>query len=255
MIQRILITMALFALFGMPVAYGQQSPEKVQKKVTQAMNTEAGVQKKLDDWEIKKQAIIDDIRDAGYKVTWYQYRQEKNRQYIANANKDIELLKVKKDNLFKLRDQLEVYLASVILRLEDFVNQDLPFLQDERQKRIDALKSSMDRTEEEVPLSEKLRQVFENGLQIEVQYGAMTDADDQVLTIDGIDTQVIVLRLGRLAKYYMTLDEEQTGYYNEATGQWEPLPKSMNRSISQAVDMAEQKRRAEIVNLPLGAVE
>jgi hypothetical protein len=253
MIQRILITMALFMLFGMPAAYGQESPEKVQEKVVQAMNTESSVQAETDDWSWDKQGIIQEIRDAKYRVTWLQYRQEKNRQYIAKTNQDIELLEIKKANLHKLREQLAPYLETIVLRLTDFIAQDLPFLPSERQKRIDALVSSLNNPD--LALSERLRRVFEEGLQIEVQYGQMLSADDQVLNIDGIETQVIVLRVGRAGMYYMTLDEEQTGFYNSETRQWETLPKSMNRDISIAVDIANSKRTAEIVNLPLGAVE
>jgi len=254
MFKRILITMALFMLFGMTAAYAQQSPEKVQEKVAQAMNTEAGVQAKTDDWDYEKMTIIDDIRNAKYRVTWLQYRQEKNRQYIAKAKQDIEDLEFKKAELNQLREKLEPYLEGVILRLQDFVAQDLPFLESEREKRLNALKNSMDNYD--LPLSEKLRRVFEEGLQIETEYGRMVEAlEGETLNIDGVDTQVIIFRLGRVGMYYMTLDEEQTGFYNAVSGQWEALPKSMNREISLAVDFGQRKRSVEIVKLPLGAVE
>jgi len=253
MIHRILITMALFMLFGMP-AYGQESPEKVQEKVTQTMNTEAGVQKKADDWDWEKQSIIDEIRDAKYRVTWLQYRQEKNRQYIANAKQNIEDLEYKKAELNKLREQLEPYLEGVILQLEDFVAQDLPFLPAEREKRITALKNSMDNYD--LPLSEKLRRVFEEGLQIETDYGKIVEAiEGETLNIDGVDTQVLIFRLGRVGMYYMSLDEKQIGFYNQGTGQWDALPESLTRDISLAMDIAQAKRTVEIVKLPLGAVE
>jgi seryl-tRNA synthetase len=195
--QRILITMALFMLFGIPAAYGQQSPQQVQEKVTQVMNTESGVQAKTDEWNWEKQTIIEEIRDAKYRVTWLQYRQEKNRQYIANAKQNIEDLEFKKAELNKLREQLEPYLEGVILRLEDFVSQDLPFLPSEREKRINGLKNSMDNYD--LPLSEKLRRVFEEGLQIETDYGDMVEAiEGETLNIGGVDTQVIIFRLGRV---------------------------------------------------------
>jgi hypothetical protein len=254
MIQRILITMALFMLFGMPAAYGQQSPKKIQEKVTQVMGTEAGVQAKTDEWSWDKQGIIQEIRDAKYRVTWLEYRQEKNRQYIANAKQNIEDLEFKKAELNKLREQLEPYLEGVILRLESFIDQDLPFLPSEREKRINALKNSMDNYD--LPLSEKLRRVFEEGLQIETDYGKMVEAiEGETLNIDGVDTQVVIFRLGRVGMFYMSLDEEQTGIYNFETNDWEPLPESMNRDITLAVDIGQRKRTVEIVKLPLGAVE
>jgi hypothetical protein len=246
--------MALFMLFGIPAAYGQQSPEQVQEKVTQVMNTESGVQAKTDDWNWEKQTIIDEIRDAKYRVTWLQYRQEKNRQYIANAKQNIEDLEFKKAELNKLREQLEPYLEGVILRLEDFIAQDLPFLPSEREKRINGMKNSMDNYD--LPLSEKLRRVFEEGLQIETDYGDMVEAiEGETLNIDGVDTQVIIFRLGRVGMYYMSLDEEQIGYFNSLTNDWEPLPESMIRDITLAVDIGQAKRTVEIIKLPLGAVK
>lgn len=254
MIHRILITMALFMLIGIPAAYGQQSPEAVQKKVAQVMSTEAGVQAKTDDWSWDKQGIIQEIRDAKYRVTWLQYRQEKNRQYIANAKQNIEDLEFKKAELNKLREQLEPYLEGVILQIEDFVAKDLPFLPSEREKRINALKNSMDNYD--LALSEKLRRVFEEGLQIEADYGDMVESiEGETLNIDGVETQVVIFRLGRVGMYYMSLDEEQIGYYNTVTKDWEPLPDSMNRDITLAVDIGQAKRTVEIVKLPLGAVE
>jgi len=254
MIQRILITMALFMLFGIPAVYGQQSPEKVQQKVSQAMGVEAGAQGKADEWSYDKQDVIQEIRDAKYRTTWLQYRQEKNRQYIANAKQNIEDLEYQKAELNKLREQLEPYLEAVILRLEEFVAGDLPFLPEERAKRIAALKASMDNYD--LPLSEKLRRVFEEGLQVENDYGKMVEAvEGETLNIDGVETQVVIFRLGRVGMYYMSLDEEQIGRYNTETGQWEKLPDSLNRDIGLAVSIGEAKRGVEIVKLPLGAVK
>jgi len=254
MIQRILITMAVFMLSWIPAVYAQQSPEKVQEKVSQTMGAEAKTQGKTDDWNWEKQGIIQDIRDLKYRTTWLKYRQEKNRQYIANAKQNIEDLEFRKAELNKLREQLEPYLEAVILRMEDFVAQDLPFLPQERQRRITALKNSMDNYD--LPLSEKLRRVFDEGLVIETDYGKSVQAqEDETLNINGVQTQVVIFRLGRVGMYYRSLDGEQVGWYNAEKGQWEPLPESLNRDIGIAVDIGERKRTVEIVKLPLGAVE
>lgn len=254
MIQRILITMALFMLAWMPAAYGQQAPEKVQQKVSDSMGVEANTQAKTDDWNWEKQGIIQEIRDLKYRATWLQYRQEKNHQYIANAKQNIEDLEFKKAELNKLREQLEPYLEAVILRMEDFIAKDLPFLPSDRERRISALKSSMDNYD--LPLSEKLRRVFDEGLVIETDYGKSVEVvEGETLNIGGVDTQVFIFRLGRVGMYYMSLDEEQVGWYNAEKRQWEPLSDSLTRDIATAIDFGQRKKAVEIVKLPLGAVE
>ena len=98
--------------------------------------------------------------------------------------------------------------------------------------------------------------MFAEGLQIETEYGRMVESiEDQTLNLNGVDTQVVIFRLGRVGMYYMTLDETQVGRYNMDTHKWEPLPDDLVRSISRAVDIGLRKRTAEIVDLPLGAVK
>ena len=107
-----------------------------------------------------------------------------------------------------------------------------------------------------MPLSEKLRRVFAEGLQIETEYGKMVEAiEDETLNLNGSDTQVVIFRLGRVAMYYMSLDGTQIGMWNEGSGQWEPLSDDLTRNIRRAIEIGQRKRTAEIVDLPLGAVK
>jgi len=258
MIKRILITTALFGLLlGSAVQAADKpaaKPAEVQKKVTQTMETEAKVQEKADEWVWNKTEAVDKIRDLKYRVTWLKYRQEKNKTYIAEIDKDIENLSFQKAEILKLREQLEPYLEEEINQLEAFIATDLPFLPAERAKRIASLRASMNNYE--LNMSEKLRRVFNEGLLIEAEYGRMVEAvEDQTIPVDGVDTQTVVFRLGRVLMCYMTLDGAKSGYYNKETKQWESLPTDMNRSIRRALDIAQRKRTAEPIVLPLGAVK
>jgi hypothetical protein len=137
--------------------------------------------------------------------------------------------------------------------MEAFVAKDLPFLSEERQRRIAALKRSLNNYN--LPLSEKLRRVFSEGLQIETEYGRMVETvEDQTLNIDGTETQVMIFRLGRVGMFYMSLDESQIGRYNTEKRQWEPLQTDLTRSIKRGIDIGQRKRTAEIIDLPLGAL-
>jgi hypothetical protein len=250
MTQRILLTMMLFLLFGIQSAFGQATPETVHNKVSSAIGVEGQAQNKADDWTWDKKDILDDIRDLKYRITWLQYRQEKNRIYIEGVKENIENLEFQKAEINKLREQLEPYLEETILRLEDFIASDMPFLPQERARRIEALKASMNNYN--VSLSEKLRRVFAEGLQIETEYGRMVEAiEDETLTINGNETQVLIFRLGRIAMLYISLDGTQIGHFNNISQQWENLPDNLNRNVRRAMDIAQAKRSAEIVEIPL----
>jgi len=253
MIKRILWATALFALVMSGSAFAQDSPAEVHKNVSKAITTESKAQEKADEWNWEKDPLIGDIRDLKYRITWKQYRQKKYQIYIKGVQESIEELKYRKEEINKLREHLEPYLEEVVDRMEAFVKNDLPFLPDERERRIENLRNSLNNYN--VALSEKLRRVFAVGLQAETQYGKMIEPEEDVtLNLNGIETQVTLLRLGRLSMYYMSIDNKQIGMWNQQSGQWEALPDDQIREFKRAFDMALAKRAAEIVELPLGAI-
>jgi regulator of replication initiation timing len=254
MIKRILLITAFLMFMAGPNVFGQEGPQDVHQKVSSAITTEENAQNQADDWNADKERILDEIRDLKYRITWLQYRQEKNKIYIKEAEQNIEDLEFEKAEINKLREQLEPYLEEVVERLETFIADDLPFLPDERQSRLDILWSSLNNYS--VALSEKLRRVLEEGLQIETQYyGQGIEAiEDETLNIGGSDTQVTFFRLGRLMLLYMSIDGTQVGRYNNETKEWEALPENLTRNVSRILDIAQRKRTAEIVELPVGAL-
>jgi len=250
MIQRVLLTAMLLMLIGSPVAIGQ-SPEDVHQKVGKAIDVESRVQKRADDWSWDKEDLVLEIRDRKTRVTWLQYQKEKHRIYIQRVKENIADLQFKKAEALKVREQLDPYLEEVVGRLRSFVAADLPFLPEERELRLNHLTDSLN--DYQLQLSEKLRRVLE-GLQVETTYGRAFESIDTVLNLDGSDTQVTLLRLGRVTMYYVYLDGTQAGRWNPETLQWDTLPESFIRPIRRGLDIAERKRSVELIEIPLGAL-
>lgn len=254
MIKRIFWVMALFMLIACGLVFAQNSPSDVHKKVANTISKEGKAQLAADDWSYEKTTLIDKIRLLKYNINFNKYRQEKHKIYIQVVNENIKNLEFKKDEIRYLRKRLDPYLEDVVDQMEAFIENDLPFLKDERSKRINGLRDSLNNYD--VQMSEKMRRVFAEGLQIETEYGkALESMPDETLTLDGIETQVTLLRLGRLKMYYMSLDERQIGQFNEETGKWEALPDDLLLDFKLAFDMATGSRGAEIVELPLGAIK
>src|SRR5262245_21288048 len=101
--------------------------------------------------------------------------------------------------------------------LKEFVDLDVPFLIEERRKRIATLDGVMQRAD--VTLSEKYRRVVE-AYQIEMEYGRTVDAYEGRLG-EGADARTVqFLRIGRVALMYQTLDASETGYWDADDKKW-----------------------------------
>jgi len=226
MIRRILWSMALLMLFGSQVAFAQ-SPASVQQ-------------------------LVDEIQDLKTRLTWLQYQEAKHEIYIERVKQNIADLEFKEAEALRVRELVGPYMEEVVARLEETVAKDLPFLTDERQRRIKFLKDSL--IDHQLQLSQKLRRVFE-GLQVEAQYGKDMASTDTTLNISGSDTQVSLLRLGRVAMYYLSLDNTLVGRWNDETQGWEALDERFVRPVRRVLDMAERKRSVQLIELPLPASE
>jgi len=252
MIKRILLTMTLFMLIMNGSALAQDSPGDVHKKVSNTISKEQKAQLETDDWTWEKRTVVDELRELKYSVDWKKYKQEKYRIYIKGVKENIRLLVDKKEELKLLRKQLEPYLEDVVDRLATFINKDIPFWEDDRQKRLLNLRSALDSYKNE--LSTKMRLVFE-ALQLETKWGGeINPIEDITLKLNGIETQVTLVKLGRVHLYYMSIDEKQIGQWNNETKQWQALPDDLIREFKIAFDMALAKKAAAIIELPLGAI-
>src|SRR5690606_19039820 len=108
-------------------------------------------------------------------------------------------------------------LQRMLSSLEQFIELDVPFLEDERADRLAQLKELMVRPE--VTVAEKYRRVLE-AYQIESDYGRTLEAWRGSLEVDGTPRVVEFLRLGRLMLFYQTLDGHTQGYWDNSTRAW-----------------------------------
>lgn len=104
-------------------------------------------------------------------------------------------------------------MSRMLESLDQFVKLDLPFLPEERSKRIASLKDLMARAD--VSISEKYRRIVE-AYQIEMEYGRTIESYQSKVD----DRTVEVLRAGRIGLMYQTLDGKETGYWNADSKSW-----------------------------------
>lgn len=136
--------------------------------------------------------------------------------------------------------------------LEKFINLDMPFLTEERRARLKIIQEMMDRSD--VSLPDKYRRIME-AYQIEIGYGRTIATNDDTIEIDGKKYTVKLLRVGRVALLYQTLDGEKSGYWDKEAGTWKKLPDDYNDSIAEGILIADKKSPPDLFKIPVQAPE
>jgi len=141
--------------------------------------------------------------------------------------------------------------------LDKFVELDLPFNTAERQERMAFIKESL--VAADVDVAEKFRQVIE-AYQIENEYGRKIDSFQDIVTLDGAELEVDVLRVGRVAMVCQSKDTTVSARWdhtaNNSAGAWEVLDNVTYRNaIRNGIKMAKKQASIDILTLPIAAPE
>lgn len=146
------------------------------------------------------------------------------------------------------RDVLPL-MQKMVDTLDQFVKLDVPFLIEERTKRVETLKQLLSRAD--VSNSEKYRRILE-AYQIEMEYGRTFDAYPGKLGEgDGAKT-VQFVRLGRVAVMYQTLDGRETGYWDQQKKGW-VQDNGYAHDVKRALSVAKKEGAPDLVMVPIAA--
>ena len=239
-----------FILFLFPLtAFGANLADQLKKPVKKSINIRRQTQEQTDKWAEEKTKLR------------YRYKRllTENKELLA-LNTDIkEEVKHREENISKLErkiseglkvsEELLPYLNTVTASLQTFVDNDLPFLSVERESRMKRLHEVMKNPE--ISTSEKYRRVME-ALTVETEYGRNVEVYQKQISIDKKKILVNVLRVGRLALFFESLDNKTSGIFDPSKDQWTILPHKDNRGIHTAIEIAEKRRTIELVTLPIG---
>ncbi|MDX1519425.1 MAG: DUF3450 domain-containing protein, partial [Gammaproteobacteria bacterium] len=134
--------------------------------------------------------------------------------------------------------------------LEEFIALDMPFLTGERTSRLAAIREMMDRPD--VTLPDKFRRIMQ-AYQIEMEYGRTIEAYTDSIKLDGQDTTVDILRIGRLSLLYLSLDNQKAGHWDRDNKSWQPLNDDYLRSIQKGIKIARKQTSPDLFTVPVPA--
>lgn len=168
---------------------------------------------------------------------------------IGNQRQDLGDLQVAIGQVPDLERQIPPLLVRIVEGLERFVALDLPFLEDERAKRIADLELLIE--DADASDADKFRRIME-GWEVENEYGRGYSAYVGQLDFGGVTREVEFLRLGRLALLYQTTDDAaDSGVWDPRSNEWVPLGSQHRNSVRQALRMARNQVAPDMVLLPI----
>lgn len=175
-------------------------------------------------------------------------------QVLVNRQQD-EIAKLEKsiEDVVSVKREITPLMLRMIEVLDQSVRHDIPFLLDERLNRISKLRELMN--EPEISESEKFSQVL-RAFQIESEYGRTMDASrGEKFDIDGKEFDVDILRVGRIALMYQTSDGKHTGWWDNDSRTWEPLPASYTPHIRNGLKIARKQLASRLFRVPIRVPE
>lgn len=211
---------------------------------------------------VVSQELIDKISSENDDAIG-QYRSELQRidalrsynhqmdQLVASQADEMAGLHGEIDSVELVMREVTPLMLAMIDALENFVELDIPFLQEEREGRIEGLRKLMSRSD--ITDAERYRRILE-AYQIENEYGRTIETEQGELELDGRTRQVNFLRIGRISFLYQTLDGAETGVWDHANGRWSGSPESRS-AVRKGIRVARKQLAPDLLRLPVPAAE
>lgn len=240
--------LALLAAALILPAIAADSVEPALDLLTQAHQAAAKSQARIDKLDDDMRRMRDEMRQGALR--------------LENARAELIPLEQQAGELSRRRAQLErelsagvpgqvdmrLVLPSMLSWLDRFIGSDMPFLPEQRRQRITGLRSLL--AKDDISDADKLRALLEV-VQVEMQYGRSVDVSTSTLRFGSADTEVELLRIGRLMLYYIEPEGQRQGFWNHQTRRWQALPEDDREPLLAALRMAKGEDAPQLMELLL----
>ncbi len=173
------------------------------------------------------------------------------RAQVEGQTATLEDIGLSMDQVDVINRQIFPLMEEMIDGLKQSVKLDVPFLLDERTKRMENLTDIMSRSD--VSVAEKFRKVME-AYQIENDYGTTSEFYTQIITFEGNPMEFNMLRIGRIGLYFQSDDTRITGRWDNEARDWVEDSSARNE-VRKGLRMAKQLIAPELINIPVPAAE
>ncbi len=223
-------------------------------KVSQS-KTDASVssQKKVDRIADETRDTISDYKQVLKEIEGLKVYVARLDKQIADQEQRISDTEQAIADASAVKRQILPLVERMVGALEEFVAADMPFSLEKRNKELANLRANLNRSD--LSDAEKFRQALEL-YKIESEYGRFLETYKQEVPVNGVEREVNILRVGRVALMYQTDNGETTGAYDTSAGEWIELPSSeYKNAVTKGIRIAEKQASIDVLKLPVSAPE
>ncbi|CAM4412494.1 MULTISPECIES: DUF3450 domain-containing protein [Pseudoalteromonas] len=242
----------LASIVAMSATVQANDLNKVIDKSSEINQSAAQSQTKIDKIADSMQGRLQQFKTLNKEIDGLTVYNAQLSKQLSNQMSEMEAINLSMDQVSIIERQITPLMLRMITGLEQFVALDVPFLTDEREKRLASLKDMMNRAD--INSSEKFRRVLE-AYQVEVDYGRTIEAYTALLDVDGQEREVDFLRIGRLELIYLTRDGKKAGSWDTTSKQFVALDDSTISQISKGLRIARKQLAPDMLTLPVHAAD
>ena len=231
---------------------GAASPEKLREIVgeeTKSLNEASASQQRIDHLDDDTQKLLTEYRQVTAETESLKTYNDQLAAQIPSQQQEVASIEKQLQDIETTQREVLPMMQRMLETLDRFVQLDVPFLGEERRRRVANLKEMMDRAD--VTVSEKYRRIIE-AYQIEVEYGRTLEAYEGKLGDTDDARAVQFVRLGRIALLYQTLDRKETGYWDAARKQW-VVDGSYRHAFAKNLEIAKKMGAPDLLIVPVQA--
>ena len=222
--------------------------DSAENEAQRAIEEGAASQERINQVDNQTEDLLREYRVVTDRLDSMREYNERQALLIEAQVAEIASLQTQIDNVTTLQRDITPLITRMLSALEMFVELDVPFLPEERSRRIERLNELMDQPG--VSVAEKFRRVLE-AYQIENDYGRTIEAYVGTVDLDGEALELDFLKIGRVAFFYQTKDQSRSAIWNQEAGEWQELPERFNGAVRTGINMAREVIPPEILVMPV----
>jgi len=227
------------------------SVDDVKKQVSSAHAKSAQVQKEIDLLSHEQKSFDQEFLQLTRQLEDIDSYNAALVEKIELSQKNSRSLSLQLDSVANIDREITPLMTQMHQSLAAFVEADIPFLKEYRVSQIQRL--GEDIGSPSISVSVKYKKLLEAFFE-EDQYAQQMQSYAGSVKIDGLETQVNFLRLGRVALYYQRLDGRSSSLLDRTSGHWNKLDDDSNAQLNAAIKMASDVAVPKLVNFSLGGV-